>query len=550
MFLGWGIIVPAMAQSNAPGASQPARPERGLLGNDDPSVQLNQLQQAFDRQKLKEEISEEKAKTSLPAAQRDARPSSVPAIRFTLNAVQFNSSQILSPSELEAVTQRYVHREIGVEDLYKIVDEINAIYDAKGYSNARAILTPQTIKQGVVHIDLVEGKTGKVSIEGNDSTRESFIRNRLSLEYGKVANFGDLQGDLVRFNALNDAQLGLVLKAGEQEGTTDYLIQVQEPPRWTVRFFSDNAGSENNGEYRYGMSVSNASLFGRRDALTVTGLASEGTRSGAISYAIPLTPSGLKLALAYSANTVEIVSGPLKPLKVEGEGQAFSASLTHPVFTSERIRSQVGLEYTYQQSQTDFLSSIPWVDDKTEGIQIFYDRLLYGERSAFYQKYLYRHGSSKDKINKISKDYDKFQVNYLYQQGFSNNAVFSLRLDSQFATTDYLPSSEWFYIGGMYSVRGYTESLLGADNGVNVSVEQSVPLFSSSVSAVAFTDYGQIWGKNAYQSKSLWSAGVGVKGSLGKHLSFSTGVGFPLQKTINDTKVDNARFYFTVNAQF
>ena len=41
--------------------------------------------------------------------------------------------------------------------------------------------------------------------------------------------------------------------------------------------------------------------------------------------------------------------------------------------------------------------------------------------------------------------------------------MITARLDGQLSSTQYLPTAEQFYIGGMYSVRGYEESYLGGD---------------------------------------------------------------------------------------
>ena len=44
---------------------------------------------------------------------------------------------------------------------------------------------------------------------------------------------------------------------------------------------------------------------------------------------------------------------------------------------------------------------------------------------------------------------------------YNAGQMLSARLDAQWSADDYLLSAEQFYIGGMYSVRGYEESFLG-----------------------------------------------------------------------------------------
>ena len=88
----------------------------------------------------------------------------------------------------------------------------------------RAYLKPQPIKGGVVHINLSEGTAGEVNLSGNNSTRESYVRDRISLDGGEIPNIKKIDRDITRFNATNDAQLRIVMKTGKDFGTTDFEI--------------------------------------------------------------------------------------------------------------------------------------------------------------------------------------------------------------------------------------------------------------------------------------------------------------------------------------
>ena len=69
--------------------------------------------------------------------------------------------------------------------------EIDALHQAKGFV-ARAILPPQTIDDGAVQVQLIEGRINQVVIDGNRYTRDGFIQRRLGLG----------PGDLVDLNAM------------------------------------------------------------------------------------------------------------------------------------------------------------------------------------------------------------------------------------------------------------------------------------------------------------------------------------------------------------
>lgn len=118
-----------------------------------------------------------------------------------------------------------------------------------------------------------------MSLTGNATTREDYIRHRLSLGQGEIANINDLNEELLRFNATNDAQLHIMMKAGEKVGTTDYVIAVREPQQYLFGIVADNAGNKSSGLYRGGFFWQDRNLTGNRDALFLSTMASQGARS-------------------------------------------------------------------------------------------------------------------------------------------------------------------------------------------------------------------------------------------------------------------------------
>lgn len=63
------------------------------------------------------------------------------------------------------------------EQVKEIVAKINNLYMEKGFVTARAFVPEQTIEDGTIYIDLLEGKVGEVTVTGNRWTKESYIKN-------------------------------------------------------------------------------------------------------------------------------------------------------------------------------------------------------------------------------------------------------------------------------------------------------------------------------------------------------------------------------------
>ncbi|MCH4188656.1 MAG: BamA/TamA family outer membrane protein [Megasphaera sp.] len=518
-------------------------------GYNDSGVEMSRTRQYFEQQQAQQRIAEGRETSKVEGEGTTATENESNAVRFVLKGVETTQSEVLKTDEIQDLAAPYIGKEISLTDLYTLVGKINELYSKKGYVTCKAFLRPQTIKDGIVHIDLVEGKTENVAVEGNKTTRSSYIRDRVSLKEGKIANISQLNKDLLRFNATNDAQLRISMKAGEAYGTTDYVITAYEPQRDVFGIFSDNAGNDTSGLYRGGFWWQDRSLTGNRDSLFLSTVFSKGTKAGSAAYTIPIDNSGTKFGFGYSANSVHIIDGPLEPLNVKGHSYSYNFNLTHPLVTTETLRSELGLTYDYQHSQTDF-AHIHWINDKIRSFGVFYDQTNYGKTAVFYQKHGYRFGSYTN-IYDRTRHYGKYTLNTLYQKSFPSGQMWTIRMEGQLSSTQYLPSAEMFYIGGMYSVRGYTESLLGGDGGVSASVEYSVPLTKSKrTSAYIFLDGGRVWGDSAFGDRSLIGTGFGIKTNIQDHAYINIGMGFPLIRTINNAEQSRARVHFSFNSQF
>lgn len=548
---GFGCAVILLAEflsvGNVWAADVPALPPSGF---NDSGVQLNRTKKYLEWQQTMQKIADGRKSAGVETGEETGEKKETDSVRFQLKKVTADASDLLTQEEIQAAAAPYIGKEITLQDLYGIVEKINALYSEKGYVTCRAYLAPQTIRQGAVHISLMEGKTGKVDIRGNRTTREDYIRDRLDLKEGETANISHINKKLLRFNATNDVQLRISMKAGETYGTTDYVITAAEPQQYIFGLFSDNAGSKTSGLYRGGVFWQDKSLTGNRDSLMMTSVFSKGTKSFGASYSSPINTSGTKLGVNYSTNSVHIIDGPLEPLDVRGHSYAYSFSLTQPLVTSEKVKSEIGLDYGYQNSKTDFMR-MPWVDDTVRGASLFFDQINYGRTTIFYQRHAYRFGNYNNNISDTMDRFGKYVMNMLYQRVFSAGQTLIVRAEGQLSSSNYLPSAEQFYIGGMYSVRGYTESLLGGDSGVSGSIEYSLPMSPDKMtSAYFFLDAGRVWGANVWGDESLAGAGFGIKSTIGDHVSLNIGMGFPLINKVNEEEQSHARVHFSLNSQF
>ena len=540
------LVVLGTVLSGSMVLAAPAAPVQGSL----PGVEISRTKEYLEREHLAQQIAEDIARKKAKVEGQGTETSTpVKAeVTFVITSIITDKSQVLSEEEIKKLTNSYEGKTLVVRDLYELVNKINELYSDKGYLTCRAVLPQQTIKQGVVHIRLLEGKTGKVTVEGNKSTRERYITDRLSLKPGTIANINTLNKDLLLFNGTNDAQLRIKMRAGDTPGTTDYELTTWEPQKQTWSVYSDNGGNSNTGKYRGGLFFTDHSLTGTRDALTLSTLNSKGMRSFSTAYSRQVGRSGTKLNLMYNTNSVHIVAGDLEPLNVRGHASAYGVGVVQPLVVNETTRAEVGLEYNYQNSKTDYLG-IHWIDDTEKDVSASFALTDYGRSHIFYQKHSYVAGGYDD-LNDANKDYGMYKLSSLYQKSFRHGQILTGRLDAQLASAHYLPSAKQFYIGGAYSVRGYEENLLSGDDGYSFNVEYAVPLNTRNVSAFAFYDQGGVYGDSSFENHLLNSLGIGVKATIAKKIYANLSLGWPLRREVNGKVADGSRIHFIVNGTF
>lgn len=525
----------------------------------DAGIQMNRMRNYLERERVKRQIAEDReAAKNKVESEKSTQDAQGEAITFELKKIVTDPSAVLTDAELDAIIKPYEGQQVKLSDIYDIVEKINALYNEKGYVTCRAFLPPQTITEGTVKLLLVEGRTGTATVSGNKYTKAKYITNRLHLAPGEIANVKQLNKDLLLFNATNPTQLRIMMKAGAEPGTTDYEITAYEPKRDTWTVFEDNAGSYTSGEYRTGLFFNTKSLSGNCDALSLGTVYSQGTKAANAMYSRSLGRSGTKMNLLYSTNAVKVVKGGFEDM-IKGHANSYAIGFVQPVLVNETTRSEVSLDYNRQNSKTDWLTPrINMVDDKVQDVTLGYSLTNYGASHVFYQKHSYVRGYSKQEADMgtgsepSNKHFGFYKFNGMYQKLYQAGQMWNLRADAQWSGSDGMVSSRQFYMGGMYSVRGYKENFLGGDSGFTFSAEYAVPVINKNTSAFTFFDYGHVYGNGQSddQHHILSSVGLGLRSTINQYISASLTLGIPLQREFVSETASKTRLHFIVSGQF
>ena len=506
-----------------------------------PSADPGAIQQRqIEEERRRREAERERLKAIEPI-KRDAleQPAAKPApesVRFLVREIQFTPSEILSAAELEAIARDYRGRQLSLADLQKLAERVNALYKSKNVVTAQAVVPPQDVSDGVVRIRLIEGKLGKLRIEGNASTREGYIAGRLRLKPAELIDLSRLEQSLTRFNRTNDAQLRAELKPGADFATTDVIVGVTEPPRQELRLTLDDFGAPSTGRWREGVTYLNRSVLGFRDDLSLSVTQADGQFSRAYSYGFPFNPWGGRISLAYYKDETAIKHGPLETLKITGLSQAQVLTIRQPLYVGAHAQLDA-LGGGKRRFSSNWIDTVFLQRTETHDANLGLELQAFDDKSFWLASYTLSAGRAKVLAE---TDYGIGRGALRYSRELGRG--FSLRGNLSWQTTRQqgLPSSEQFFIGGEGSVRGYTVGTYVGDTGQTLSLELHHPLWKresqgreTSLTGFFFTDYGAVKpflppNSTLNPNPHLSSVGWGLNAAFGKHvygrLTFGYGI--------------------------
>lgn len=429
------------------------------------------------------------AAPATPVQQAEVGPS------FEVRQIEFTPSEILSAADLEAIAALYRGKQLTLADLQGLAGKVNELYKARGMVTALAIIPPQDVSSGVVHVRLVEGRVGQVSISGNTSTLETYIASRIGLKPGDLVDLNRLERNLVWFNQTNDVRLEVELKPGQHFGSTDVAVSAHEPARQEVLLTLDNLGSQLTGDWRAGASYRNRSLLGYRDDLLLSVTSAQGQTSQSASYGIPVNIWGGRANLAYYDDRTAIKNGPLTSLNITGRSYATVLSLRQPVYVSNTTQTTLiggsKRRESSNSSENVFLSGTR-TSDANFGVE-----LQRSDASSLWGAGLTRFWGQSS-LSGGSTPFNLYRGSFHYNRDLNGSLSMLCNLSLQLSKDKNLVSGEQFIVGGEGSVRGYAAGTYSGDQGYTLNLELHHPLGNASLPAselvatgFLFVDYGQ-----------------------------------------------------------
>lgn len=460
-----------------------------------------------------------------------AMPSGAP---FSVNTLQIQGNTLFDTETLHALVAEAEGQTMPLNQLEAQVARIAAYYNSEGYPLVRVVIPVQTVRDGIVKVQVIEGRYGNVSLNNTSQVNDGLLQATLApLESGKVVGQVELDHALLLLSDVPGVKVNGVLKPGQTLGATDLVVEtVQSGPAVSGNVMLDNGGNSYTGEARISGTVFVVNPLQYGDVLSISALSSgDKMNYGRLAYDVLVNGSGTHLGGSFSALRYTL-GAPLEALEAHGSAEVASLWVKHPLVRSRDVN-------LYGKVQLDRLELSDRIDARASRTDRHLDNVTASLQGDLRDKALtgaitsWNLGATVGRVGfddgaaqaldaesaRTSGGYSKLNANLARLQGLSAKDTLYLGLAGQWADGNLDPSQK-ISVGGPYTVRAYEVGAVSGDNGYTGTVELRHDLEASGNNrwqAIAFIDSAHVqinrdvWaGVTGANSATLSGAGVGI----------------------------------------
>lgn len=474
---------------------------------------------------------------------------------FVVKRFRITGATLVPTREIQYALEPWLDQEITFADLEDALQAVADLYQQRGWY-ARPQLPEQDLVDGVVTIQIIEGKLGDVKVDNSADVRISNNRIVKTLtarqDIGAPLNLKDMGRALSILNDTPGMSVTTAMAAGATPETTDIVAQLQSKRWWGLNASVDNFGARSTGYGRVSVNGNIDNPLGIGDQITANFVGSLGTLFGRVGYMLPIGYDGLRFGGNYSILSYKTIESFGYPVKQFGSAQIAELVATYPLLrsTGHNINTSLTADRKRYYNASENISGAPLDNINSPNAQPgvivqtgdkyitvgtwslngdLYDG-IFGGGSSFWASNLsvgnldltsspaVAVATDQSGLN-AAGGYTKYSgsVSRLQRITDNNNLWFSWQ--GQLASKN-LDSSEVFSLGGPQGVRAYPNYEAQGDQGWLGTLENRYSI-SERWQANAFFDAGRImvnrftW-TNSYSPNmyNLYGAGLALNYTL------------------------------------
>ena len=477
-------------------------------------------------------------------------------LKFTVTKFNFIGNSVLTDDQLVDLTQNFLNKEYNFTELQEILRFISTFYRNLGLW-ARAILPEQDIVDGILTIQIVEGKLGKVIIQTDEEilnldreVARKYIQNRISKT--QILNINQLEKNIQTLSRVPGIIAVATLEPGEAVGETDILVRLENTKQISGTFQADNFGSRSSGNDRGTLIVNADSFMKKGEQFTLQQVQTDGSEYTALANSFRIGYDGMRGTVKATKIRYDL-DEPFESSNPTGNSQELSLDINKPLNPFGKIN----LVSNFTLSESDYENKTNAPTNVQKKITRAIAKLDFNRNDQFfkggvnYGSIIFTAGDLKDSSstsqnNGALGEFSKFNLNFSRFQRLSDQKVLQINLSSQYALKN-LDSAEKFSLGGPYGIRAYPNSEGQGDHGIMANVELKHG-FSEKVEGKLFYDWGKIqqhqntytdWDSDKPGKKNIYELrGMGV--GLDWNINEKTKVNWIFSTTLGDNEGEDS----------
>ena len=436
---------------------------------------------------------EQAAPAALPAPRSESDPDAAKARMpegpvVHVSGFTFDGNHLIASERLAGLLARFAGRDLDPAGLKQATDVVAQEYRRQGWL-ARVFVPPQTVTGGLVRLQVVEGRFGAVLFSDDtdvDGLRVApariVARAGEGLTPGQPVSAPGLERGVLLAGDLSGISVTGSEQAGKAEGETNVVLHAENAPLLSGEISFDNYGQASVGSER---AVGHADLnspLGFGEQFDAIGIVTPDLQYGRGALSLPLTATGLRLALNGAALHYTIAVPEYASLKPTGNSDVVGGVLEYPWLRAADHNLTVGLELQRKAFDSHMLGFIT-NDYRIHDATLYANGNLYDDfgggavntaEISFGHGWVSMSGSPGEYWDRVNADTQgqfnvlRWRIDRTQQlpRDFSLYAALNGQLSYQ-----NLDPAEMFYPGGPYAVGSSAVAADGGSSGQMANLE-------------------------------------------------------------------------------
>jgi hemolysin activation/secretion protein len=498
-----------------------------------------------------------------------------PPRRFDVNEYVIEGNTALPVVAVERAVYPHLGPQRTIDDVERARASLEQAYRAAGFPSVIVDVPQQQVKDGVVMLQVTEGKVSRTRVVGARYYSQGRILEKLpAVAEGSVLSTAELQEQLGDVNRGSGLRVEPVLRAGRIPGTTEVDLRVQDEFPLHGALELNNRYSPNTSALRLVGTLRYDNLFQRRHSLSFQYQTSpqdwSEVRVWSAAYTVPFA-SGWFLT-GYYVDSQSGVATAIAGSTFLGNGRIYGLRATVPL---PSVRDGFFHSATLGIDHKDFQDNLVQPGLPPLPTPISYTPLIGAYSATWFGtgRRTTAGASLSFALRGVSSEATEFenkrfraQENFVVLRGelehervLPEKWVGWGRVDGQLSSQP-LVSNEQYVAGGIFNVRGYLEATALGDNAIRGSAELRTPNQGARLSdriddlrGVVFVDSAHLTIRDALPgqqaSTTLLGAGFGLRLRAYNALRVQADLGWPMRDAFA-TKAWDPRFQFIANVAF